>query len=50
MKWRVTTTKSKKQWLAWKLRHRKHTLRLFDTWEVAFAYAICMCEIDRRFN
>ena len=48
-KWRVASTKSKKRWVAWRVRQKRKTGRVFDSWAKAIAYACCMWELDRKF-
>lgn len=47
-KWRVQTTKSKLRWVAWRVRKKRRTGRVFETWRDAVTYALCMCECDAR--
>lgn len=45
-KWRVTTTKSKKRWVAWRVRSKKKSGVVFDTWKEAVTYALLSAKTD----
>lgn len=47
-RWRVTKTKSKLRWVAWRVRQKRKTGKIFTDWESAVTYAICMFECDSR--
>jgi hypothetical protein len=48
MKWQVRPTKSKKRWVAWRTRQKRRTGKVFESWDQAVAYALCMWECDRK--
>jgi hypothetical protein len=49
-KWRVEKTRSKLRWVAWRVRQKKRTGKVFETWQHAFMYACAMFEVDKKCN
>lgn len=49
-KWRVEKTRSKLRWVAWRVRQKRKTGKVFETWQHAFMYACAMFEVDKKYN
>ena len=45
-KWRVEKTRSKHRWVAWRLRQKRKSGKVFDTWRQAVRYAYLMSWVD----